>query len=194
MNFRAVHPWLRPALVAAALAACAPAAGAEPELHGTQFEAAAPEEFALHSAAGPVRLSDFRGQPVVLFFGFTSCPDVCPTTLARLGQAMLLLGPQAERVQVMMVTVDPERDTPAKLAEYTAAFDPRFVGLGGTPAELEAVTTRFGIYHAGSAGHGGMSHTPNPLLLGPEGSLRAIWPPDLAPEDMAADLRALIPG
>lgn len=194
MYFRAVHLWIRPALVAAALAACAPAAGAEPELHGTQFEAAAPEEFGLRSVAGPVRLSDFRGQPVVLFFGFTSCPDVCPTTLARLARAMRLLGHDAGRVQVLMVTVDPERDTPAKLAEYTAAFDARFVGLGGTPAELDVVTARFGIHHAEGAGHEGMSHTPNPLLLGPEGSLRAIWPPDIGAQEMAADLRALIPG
>lgn len=193
MQGRTVCPWLAPALLAAAIPGCVPSADAEPELHGTQFEVAAPEEFTLRSAAGPVRLGDFRGRPVVLVFGYTSCPDVCPTTLARLGNAMRLLGADAERVQVLMVTVDPERDTPLELAEYTAAFDRRFVGLGGTPAEVDAVTTRFGIHRAPGAGHGTMSHTPNPLLLGPEGSLRAIWPPDLPAEDMAADLRALLP-
>ena len=171
--------WLRPA-----------------ELHGTAFPPGPPENFTLTSARGPVRLAEFRGAPVVLFFGYTSCPDVCPTTLSRLARATRRLGPRADRVRVVMVTVDPERDTPARLAEYTAAFDPRFIGLSGTPAQIDSVAAHFGIAHTrhpGSAAAGyTVDHTSSALVLGPDGSLCVIWPYDLAPEDMASDLRQLL--
>lgn len=185
------------ALVAAAALATARLTG-EPEWHGTAYEPAAPENFTLRSATGPVRLADYRGEPVVLVFGYTRCPDVCPTTLARLARAMRLLGRRADRVRVVMVTVDPEHDTPALLARYTAAFDPRFTGLGGSPVEVDGVAAHFGIYRGEAdprmehAGHGRLPHTPNPLVLGPDGSLRLVWPEDATANEMTSDLRRLL--
>ena len=87
----------------------------------------------------PRTLADYRGKAVVVFFGYTQCPDVCPTTLAELAEVMKQLGPDADRVQVLFVTVDPERDTPELLAQYVPAFDPRFVGLYGDAAATERV-------------------------------------------------------
>src|SRR5438105_1333871 len=101
----------------------------------------------LPDTSGRVRhLEDFRGKAVVLFFGFTHCPDVCPTTLADLASAMKALGPDAERVQVLFVTVDPERDTPGELAQYVRAFDPRFLALRGDLAATQRVAKDFKIY------------------------------------------------
>src|SRR6266436_7019054 len=91
-------------------------------------------------------LEDFRGKAVVLFFGFTHCPDVCPTTLADLAGVMKTLGPDADKVQVLFVTVDPERDTPEALAKYVGAFDPRFIALRGDLPATQHVAKEFKIY------------------------------------------------
>src|SRR3954471_9533148 len=94
----------------------------------------------LADTGGRVRhLEDFRGKAVVVFFGFTHCPDVCPTTLADLARVMQQLGPDADRVQVLFITVDPERDTSADLAQYVNAFDPRFIALRGDPEQTARV-------------------------------------------------------
>ena len=97
--------------------------------HGMTFQSSQPaKDFILTGPDGrPVSLSDYRGKLVALYFGYTFCPDVCPTTLAELGQAVKQLGPKAEEIQVLMVTVDPERDTPERLAEYVSYFNPAFV-------------------------------------------------------------------
>src|SRR2546429_7696560 len=93
-------------------------------------------DFALHDAEGkPRTLADFRGKAVVVFFGYTQCPDVCPTTLAALAEAMKQLGPEADRVQVLFITVDPDRDTSDLLSKYVPAFDRRFLGLRGNADE-----------------------------------------------------------
>ena len=117
-------------LLIAVLAACGaggPAFQAS-DISGSSFG----RDFELKDPQGRTRtLADFRGKAVVLFFGYTQCPDVCPTTLAALAEAMKRLGADADRVQVLFVTVDPERDTPALLAQYVPAFDPRFLGLYG---------------------------------------------------------------
>jgi len=91
----------------------------------------------------PRRLSDFRGKVVVVFFGYTHCPDVCPTTLAELAAAVRTLGPAGEKVQVLFVTADPERDTPEVLRQYVTAFNPTFLGLRGTREETERVAKDF---------------------------------------------------
>lgn len=91
-------------------------------------------------------LADFRGKVVMLYFGFVQCPDVCPTSLARAVEVMRRLGPDAARVQLLFVTVDPERDTPALLREYLAAFHPSFLGLTGTPQEVAAAAREFKAY------------------------------------------------
>ena len=89
----------------------------------------------------------FSGKPVAMFFGFTYCPDICPTTLARLTALMTKLGPDADKLQVILVSVDPQRDTPDVLKSYLSAFDPRFVGLTGTPAQLEAFAKNYRFYY-----------------------------------------------
>jgi protein SCO1/2 len=167
------------------------------ELHGTLLEPSLPaKDFTLTSAAGPVRLADLRGKVVVLFFGYTLCPDVCPTTMVRLGQALELLGKDAEHVQVVMVSVDPERDTPERLAEYARAFHPSFLGLTGTQEEIDAVASAYGIYHAkaeGSAATGYLvDHTSTTTVLDRSGGVMLLWPFDVPAEGLASDLKVLL--
>jgi protein SCO1/2 len=167
------------------------------ELHGTFLEPSLPAaDFTLTSAAGPVRLADLHGKVVVLFFGYTFCPDVCPTTMVRLGQAMELLGKDADRVQVVMITVDPARDTPERLAEYARAFHPSFIGLSGTQEEIDAVASAYGIYHAkaeGSAATGYLvDHTATTTVLDRRGGVRLLWPFDVPAEGLASDLKVLL--
>lgn len=165
-----------------------------PVFHGQIMQAGDPvADFTLTAHTGErVRLSDWRGRWVALYFGYTFCPDVCPTTLAQLAQARRQLGAEAEKVQVIMVTVDPERDTPERLAAYVRAFDPTFVGLTGAPAEIAAAASPLGVYFArqevGGASGYLVDHTASVLLLDPQGRLRLIWPFNTSPEFMAEDL------
>lgn len=140
-----------------------------------------------------VNLSDFRGKPVLLYFGYTFCPDVCPTTMAELGRMMRELGDQAEDVQVVMISVDPGRDTPERLAEYVRYFHPDFIGLTGTEEEVSQAATPLGIYYAkqeveGASGYL-MDHTATVLMIDKDGSTRMIWPYGTPAEDMAEDVR-----
>ncbi len=139
--------------------------------------------------------ADFRGRPALLFFGFTHCPDVCPTELAAMGAALDLLGPAGERVQPVFVSVDPERDTPARLADYVALFGPRVVGLTGTPEQVAAMARTFRVYYARVTPPGSseylMDHSAFTYLLGPDGGVRALLRPGASPEDMAAAVRQL---
>ena len=142
----------------------------------------------------PRTLEDFRGKVVVLFFGFTHCPDVCPTTLAELSQALEQLGPAAQRVQVLFVTVDPERDTPQALAKYVTAFDPGFLGLYGDPEATRRTAQEFKIYYekrktgdSYSVDHSGQSY-----VIDPQGRLRLLVRPDRIRQDLAEDLRTLL--
>ena len=107
------------------------------------------KDFALLDHTGKARtLADFKGKLVVMFFGYTQCPDVCPTTMAEMAAVMKELGPQAEQVQVLFVTVDPERDTQALLAEYVPAFDKRFLGMYGDAAATAKVAKDFKVFYA----------------------------------------------
>ena len=140
------------------------------------------------------RLEDFRGKAVVLFFGFTHCPDVCPTTLADVSGALKSLGKDAERVQVLFVTVDPERDTREALAKYVTAFDPGFLGLHGDPAATREAAQEFKIYFekrktgdSYSIDHSGQSY-----VIDPQGRLRLLVRPDRISQDLAPDLRTLL--
>lgn len=181
-------------LALAALAGCA-----QPyTFKGTEFvgEKAAPN-FTLTGAGGqPVSLSDFRDKVVVLYFGYTFCPDVCPTTLTDMKQVMQLLGKKADDVQFIMVSVDPERDTPEKLAEYVTYFDPRFVGLTGTPEEVLAAATPYGVIfekHEGTAATGYLvDHTATLSIIDKDGRLRLLFPFDAEPKDVAEDLKQLV--
>src|SRR5471032_2021214 len=105
------------------------------------------KDFALTDHNGkPRTLADFKGKVVLMFFGYTQCPDVCPTTMAELATVMKDLGPQADKVQVLFVTVDPQRDTQALLAQYVPAFDSRFLGLYGNDAATEKVAKEFKVF------------------------------------------------
>lgn len=141
-------------------------------------------------------LADFRGKAVALFFGYTQCPDVCPTTLADMARAMQLLGADAERVQVLFVTVDPRRDTPELLARYVPAFNPSFLGLYGDAASTSRVTKDFKIYaqeRPGSAPSSyTMDHSAQTLVFDREGRLRLLLPYGLEPAKIAGDLKLLL--
>lgn len=133
--------------------------------------------FALTDHNGKQRsLEDFRGQVVVMFFGFTHCPDVCPTTLAELAGAVKRLGPAGEKVQVLLVTIDPERDTPELLAKYVTAFNPKFLALRGNADETARVAKEFKVIYQKVAGpreeNYAMDHSAGSYIFDRQGRLR----------------------
>jgi protein SCO1 len=142
----------------------------------------------------PRRLEDFRGKAVVLFFGFTHCPDICPTTLADIAGSLKQLGPDAERVQVLVVSVDPERDTEEALAKYVTAFDPRFLGLRGDLAATQKVAKEFKIYFEKRKQGDGytVDHSAQSYVIDPQGRLRLLVRHDRIAQDLADDLKALL--
>jgi len=165
--------------------------------HGTVLQSAEPApDFTLMSADGPVSLSDFRGKVVLLYFGYTFCPDVCPTTLFEVQRAMELLGEDADQVQLIMVSVDPLRDTPERLKEYVQYFHPSFIGVTGSEEEIAQVATQYGIYyqkHEGTPATGYLvDHTATITVVDKEGYVKLIFPYGTPAEDMAADLKYLI--
>ena len=172
---------------------------AQPE-YGILLDAATePADFTLDSSLGhPVSLADFRGKHTLLYFGYTMCPDVCPTTLADLRTMMAALGDKAQDVQVLFVSVDPERDTPERLAAYLKYFDPTFVGLTGVPEEIEPVASKFGIFYAkheaDSAANYLVDHTSVVVVVDPEGRPRLMFPHGTTGEQMAQDLGKMIGG
>jgi protein SCO1/2 len=139
-------------------------------------------------------LARFRGNVVVLAFGFTSCPTVCPATLAVLAQARKQLGARGDEVQVVYVTVDPERDDAARMREYLAKFDPSFVGGTGTPEQLGAVRARYGIEAArtGAGRAASFAHSSFTYLIDRDGKLRALMPFGRDADDYAHDLGLLL--
>jgi protein SCO1/2 len=141
-------------------------------------------------------LEDFRGKAVVVFFGFTHCPDVCPTTLVDVANVLKTLGPDAERVQVLFVTVDPERDTQEALAKYVTAFDPRFLGLRGDAAATQRAAKEFKIYFEKrkSGDTYSVDHSGQSYVIDAQGRLRLLVRPDRIGADLADDLRVLLRG
>ena len=142
----------------------------------------------------PRRLEDFRGQAVVVFFGFTHCPDVCPTTLAEMAQVVKSLGADGGRVQVLFVTVDPERDTKEVLGKYVTAFDPRFLGLYGDLEATRRVAKDFKIYFEKrkTGDTYTMDHSAQSYVIDPQGRLRLFVRHDRISTDLPDDLRALL--
>jgi protein SCO1/2 len=142
----------------------------------------------------PRRLEDWRGKVVVVFFGFTHCPDVCPTTLADLAGVMKSLGPDADRVQVLFVTVDPERDTREALGKYVGAFDPRFLGLSGDVAATQRAAREFKVFYEKRKTADGYSvdHSGQTYVIDPQGRLRLFVRPDRLAADLPADLQTLL--
>lgn len=202
------RPWLKPQVIVlwitAAIAGVIAGsllirAGAPPELHGTLFQPPVEsKDFTLEATTGgQASLSDWRGKYVLLYFGYTFCPDVCPTTLSDLKAMRAALGAeQADAVQVVMVTVDPQRDTVEHLADYVTYFDPTYVGLTGTPEEIQQVASDYGIFfeaQPGTAESGYLvDHTSVVSVIDPEGKLRMIFPYGTTGAEMVADLEYLM--
>lgn len=142
------------------------------------------------------RLSEMRGKVVALFFGYTSCPDICPTTMAELRQALEQLGPKANQVQVLFVTVDPQRDTPERVQEYVNHFNPEFIGLSGSEQELARVWNEYGVFREvvdGTSAAGYLvNHTARVTLIDQQGNLRVSFPFDAPVEDVVHDLNLLL--
>lgn len=141
-------------------------------------------------------LAQFRGKAVVVVFGFTHCPDVCPTALADLATALRALGAEGARVQVLFVTVDPKRDTPELLRQYVPAFHPSFLGLIGDEDALARVRKDFNVYAAVRAGSTpetySVDHSGQMFGFDPQGRIRLVWAPGMAPGLIADDLRILL--
>ncbi len=144
----------------------------------------------------PRTLADFRGKVVVVFFGFTHCPDVCPTTLAELARAVKQLGPDGQRVQVLMVTVDPERDTPEILKQYVTALDPRFVGLTGDPDAIARTARDFKVFYLKSPGATpgaySVDHSSASYVFDPQGRLRLLMTYGQGADVIAHDIAQLL--
>ena len=152
-------------------------------------------DFRLQDAEGRrVQLADFKGRCVLLFFGFTQCPDVCPTALARAADVMQRLGPQASRLQVVFITVDPERDSPAVLREYPRAFHPSFIGLHADLATTEATAKAFKVFYrkvpTGSSYT--MDHTATSYVFDPTGRLRLAVRHEQDAASVTADITRLL--
>lgn len=169
---------------------------AAPELIAGVFDPprAAPDFEIAGSNGTTLRLSDHRGKIVILGFGFTSCPDVCPTTLAILAQARKQLGEDAKHLQVIYITVDPQRDTAQQMRKYLATFDKSFVGGTGEEAELNAIRKEYGII-ANKKTYGSSytyAHSSYTYLIDRKGMLRALMPYGHKADDFAHDIRALL--
>jgi len=189
-----VRRWLGLALAAAALCGCT---GPGPSFKNTDITGADyGRELTLTDHTGKTRtLADFRGKVVVVFFGYTHCPDVCPTTLAELKVAREQLGDDGKRVQVLFVTVDPERDTRELLANYVPAFDPSFLGLYGDAAATARVAKEFKVFYQKAPGKTPGSytvdHSSGSYVFDPQGRLRLLVRPGNV-SNLVADLRILL--
>lgn len=149
----------------------------------------------VYSDGSPVDVTAFDGDLLLVFFGYTNCPDVCPTTLSQVAAARRQLGGDADRVQVLFVSVDPERDSPESIGEYVTSFDPDFLAATGEPADVDRVASQYGIYFAkGEALDEGytIDHTATLMGIDTEGHLRIVWPGLLEVDRLVADLRELL--
>jgi protein SCO1/2 len=152
--------------------------------------------FSLTDESGrAVTAETYRGRYMLIFFGFTYCPDVCPTELAKVAATLDLLGPEAERIVPLFITVDPERDTAEALARYTDLFHPAIIGLTGTEAEVAAAARAFRVYYnkvktGPEPDAYTMDHSAFVYLMGPDGGFRQLFSPQATPEQMAAAIRS----
>ena len=155
------------------------------------------QEMTMVDGTGQARtLADYKGKVAVVFFGFTQCPDVCPTAMAELSQTMELLGEDASKVQVLMISVDPDRDTPEVLAAYVSAFHPSFVGLTGTAEQLSTTAKSFKAYYAKSPGatpdQYSMDHASSFYLIDTEGEARVLVSGSASAQEIASDIQQLL--
>lgn len=180
------------------LAACMPADNPQfnnVDITGADYGAA----LRLPDADGKLRtMKDFEGKVVAVFFGFTHCPDVCPTSLALLADVIKRLGPDGERVQAVFVSVDPERDNPQQLGAYVKAFNPTFIGLAGTPEQTAEVAKAFKVFYQKvgdvASGNYNIDHTAGTYLFDPQGRTRLFVRHGETPERLMADIKLLLAG
>ncbi|RII83285.1 SCO family protein [Neopusillimonas maritima] len=182
--------------VALALAGCGEQ-NTTPSFHGSDISGSGlGADLNMTDHTGQTRtLADFNGKALLVFFGFTHCPDVCPTAMAQLAQTMQVLGEEAQNVQVAMISVDPERDTPERLAQYVKAFHPDFIGLTGTPEQLKQTAGSFrAFYGKVEQGDGdySMDHSASFYLFDKEGNARVLIRPDAGPQQIADDVMVLL--
>lgn len=191
---RSFH-WLLVVAAGLVLAACQPA---PPSFKGIDITGAPyGKDFNLPDADGKARsLSEFKGKVVLVFFGFVQCPDVCPTTLGRAVEVRKLLGADGQKVQVVLITVDPERDTPEMLREYMKAYDPSFIALRGNAEQLAATAKDFKVFFQKVPTQNSytMDHTAVTYAFDPQGRLRLALKHEQSAQDVAADLRNLLRG
>lgn len=171
-----------------------------PAFHGVDITGADyARDFALPDVDGKVHhLADFKGKVTVVFFGYTQCPDVCPTTMAELAEVKRALGPQGDKLQGVFVTVDPERDTPQVLKPYVANFDPSFVALRGNAEQTAATAKEFKVFYAKVPGREDGSytvdHTAGAYVFDPQGRVRLFTRYGAGAQNLAADIKQLIDG
>jgi protein SCO1/2 len=193
---------LLPVLVAAALAfsvtACDKLPGKQASFQNTDVTGLDyAKGFSLTDHTGkPRTLADYKGKVVVVFFGYTQCPDVCPTTMAEMASVMQKLGPQADQVQVLFITLDPERDTRELLASYVPAFDKRFVGLYGTPEQTAKTAKEFKVFYSKvpgkEPGSYTIDHTAGSYVFDKEGRLRLFIRHGGGADAIVHDVRQLL--
>ncbi len=170
---------------------------AAPSFNGTVIDPprAAPD-FILDSDHGPVKLADFQGKFVLLYFGYSYCPDVCPTTLSDMKRVVSRLDPQAERVQGIYISVDPRRDTPIRMGEFSRFYHPSFIGLSGTPEAISQTASAYGIIYRynddESTSNYTVDHTSRITVIDPQGRIRLYWEHGTTSDQMIDDLRQLL--
>ncbi len=191
--------WLRNLIILALLVwlgACGEQKLPSPFKAGDVTAKYAQADFNLYDASGkPVSLKDFRGKVVVLFFGYTHCPQICPTTLAELAHVMRMLGQDADKVQVLFVTLDPERDTRELLAQYPPAFHPAFIGLSGDSMSTAKAAQAFGVTyqkHMNKNGGYELDHSAGTYLIAPDGKRVLLSPYGQRVEFLVHDIRLLL--
>lgn len=154
-------------------------------------------DFTLYGSKGTVSLSDFRGKVIVLYFGYTYCPDVCPTSLSRIAQGFSSLSTdELQKVQGIFVSVDPERDTPQRLEEYAPFFHSSLIGVTGTAEQVATVANRYGATYRkhpqDTDGHYSVDHTSITYIIGPDGKLAVRLPYDSTPKQIVDTIRSLL--
>jgi protein SCO1/2 len=153
-------------------------------------------DFVLNTAQGTLSLDQLRGKVVILYFGYTWCPDVCPTTLSDFALALQQLGADAGRVQVIFVTVDPQRDTPELLKQFVPAFNPGFLGMYTDAASLKQLAKEYKVVYQKTSVKGVddylVDHSAGTYIYDPQGNLRLLMPYGSSPDAIAKDLKALL--
>ena len=168
-----------------------------PVLNGSVIDPPKPmPNFTLLSVNGPVHLSDFSGKVTLIFFGYTHCKDICPATMAKMAETFTKLGDKTSELRLVFISVDYKRDTPQTTAAFATKFNPDFIGLTGSQADIDQVTKDYGIYYKlgepDATGNYDVEHTAMLMALDRQGRLEMTWSPEQQPDEMASDLQVLV--